>query len=269
MRSAVTAAVNTAVIHEIFSGIQGEGMLVGFRQIFVRFHGCNLACAFCDTPASRAEAPTHYQQEPFAGSRQWESCPNPISVEQLLSMLKRLQLDYTHHSISLTGGEPLMQRSFLDELLPRLHLEEYRTFLETNGVLVEEMDALSVTPHYIAMDMKLPSTTAGATLWEEHTAFLEILARRLSRTDGGFSLPDRLQVKLVFAEDSMADIERAAMIISRRRSDIPCILQPVTFHPGGPETPSPATVLEAQRIASRRLADVRVIPQTHVMLGQR
>ena len=45
-------AAKTATIQEIFSGIQGEGVLVGVRQIFLRFHGCQLHCRYCDTPAT-------------------------------------------------------------------------------------------------------------------------------------------------------------------------------------------------------------------------
>ncbi|HPX77174.1 MAG TPA: 7-carboxy-7-deazaguanine synthase QueE, partial [Methanobacterium sp.] len=39
-------------ISEIFSSIQGEGKLVGRRQVFIRFSGCNLTCNYCDTPQS-------------------------------------------------------------------------------------------------------------------------------------------------------------------------------------------------------------------------
>ena len=43
-----------APIVEIFSSIQGEGLLVGRRQIFVRFAGCNLDCNYCDTEDSKS-----------------------------------------------------------------------------------------------------------------------------------------------------------------------------------------------------------------------
>jgi len=40
-------------IFEIFSSFQGEGTLVGRRQIFIRFAGCPLRCSYCDTPEAR------------------------------------------------------------------------------------------------------------------------------------------------------------------------------------------------------------------------
>ncbi len=41
-----------AKISEIFSSIQGEGLYLGKRHIFVRFFGCNMRCAYCDTMPS-------------------------------------------------------------------------------------------------------------------------------------------------------------------------------------------------------------------------
>ena len=36
-------------INEIFYSLQGEGYHSGMPAVFVRFSGCNLRCAFCDT----------------------------------------------------------------------------------------------------------------------------------------------------------------------------------------------------------------------------
>ena len=36
-------------VKEMFVSTQGEGPFVGYRQLFVRFCGCNLACKYCDT----------------------------------------------------------------------------------------------------------------------------------------------------------------------------------------------------------------------------
>lgn len=249
-----------ATLHEIFSGIQGEGLLVGVRQLFVRFHGCPLHCAYCDTPASRNAFPAACQVESAPGSRAFTSLANPLFADDLVGLVRALVTAYPHHSVALTGGEPLLHWEALNLLMPELHREGIATYLETNGMLPDELWRLDEMPTYLAMDMKLPSATACPALWGAHAAFLD--AARERRATG-------LQVKLVFAAGSGTDIDQAAALIAARDADIPCILQPVTPRPGGPAAPDAAETLDAQRRAAAHLHDVRVIPQTHVMLGQR
>jgi organic radical activating enzyme len=267
LESSRTCHGEQAVVHEIFSAIQGEGALVGRRQIFVRFHGCNLRCAYCDTRASRGAPPAQCDIEQCAGGRTLSHVRNPLSVEDVLAAVGRLQAGFPHHAVSLTGGEPLLQVPFLNFLLPALQAAGMRTLLETNGTLAEALAALCLTPDFIAMDIKLPSATGQAPCWDAHAAFLATAVDRLIR-EGEHALIDRLQVKLVFGADSLRDVTRAAELIAACHPEIPCILQPLTAHADGPVAPDVATVLEAQRLAAQTLRDVRVIPQTHVLLDQ-
>lgn len=258
-------AITSAVLHEVFSGIQGEGIFVGYRQLFVRLHGCDLACRYCDTPASRKRAPATCAVELGAGVRRSDARANPVSVDDLCAVLMRLSEDMPHQAVSITGGEPLLHVAFLDALLPRLAELGLASHLETNGARPEALAALAAMPDHVAMDMKLPSATVQPSLWEAHAAFLEVAVARLGGVGG---LGDRLQVKLVFSDDSMPDILRAAEIIAALDPGIPCVLQPVTPKRRGPRAPRADQVLEAQHAAAQFLHHVRVIPQTHVMLGQ-
>ena len=45
----------TAKIAEIFDSIQGEGPYIGYRQLFIRFCGCNLLCDYCDTEFDKGD----------------------------------------------------------------------------------------------------------------------------------------------------------------------------------------------------------------------
>ena len=95
-------------INEIFSSIQGEGILIGRRQIFVRFSGCNLDCNYCDTSKSR---------NPILGDL--------ITKEELINKINNL-ITPDFHSISLTGGEPLLHSDFIKEFLEQ---SEYKSLL--------------------------------------------------------------------------------------------------------------------------------------------
>ena len=101
-----------AKINEIFDSIQGEGLYIGCRQVFVRFCGCNLLCDYCDTDFQGGEV---------------------YSAQELAKKVSDFPLKAVH-SVSLTGGEPLLQYEFLKEFLP---LVDAKIYLETS--LIQHM----------------------------------------------------------------------------------------------------------------------------------
>ncbi len=78
----------TANLIEIFSAIQGEGINVGTRQIFIRFGGCDLRCAYCDSQHTWQNQPT-CEIEQTAGQRDFQTYDNPIELPQLLAWVDR------------------------------------------------------------------------------------------------------------------------------------------------------------------------------------
>lgn len=140
-------------IEEVFDSVQGEGLYVGQRQVFVRMHGCNLSCGYCDTPQ---DSYSEYDPE---------------------ELFNEIQLYATEpfHSVSFTGGEPLLQKDFLKNVLQLTHNRLITNYLETNGTLPEALSEVLIYVDVIAMDIKLPSSCgADYDLWEKQKEFLRI-----------------------------------------------------------------------------------------------
>ena len=237
---------------EIFSSIQGEGLYVGCRQVFVRLAGCNISCRYCDTRESFA-IPASARIETEAGSRLFQTAPNPFSLSALISNVEDLCCS-PHHSISLTGGEPLLQPEAVIAL-SSAHTNNARIYLETNGTLPDALRAVIGSVDIISMDFKLPSAMAGNNCWQAHETFLQVASQR------------EVFVKIVLSgETTQAELGRAITLIASIDREIPLILQPVTPI-NGVAPVSANTVLRSQELAMGPLRNVRVIPQTHKIMG--
>ena len=175
-------------IKEIFASIQGEGPYIGYKQLFVRFCGCNLHCNYCDTEFGASESKRY-------------------SAEELANIIKE-NLDC--HSVSLTGGEPLLNVNFLKEFLPKCELPIY---LETNGTLYGELAEVIDFVTYVSADIKLPSCTGLKPLWAEHDMFFNIASKK------------NLFAKVVFGKDVTDDEIKHACELCKKY-DIELILQP-------------------------------------------
>lgn len=244
-----------AHLFEVFSSIQGEGMYIGERQVFIRFCGCNLACDYCDTPDARSMA-KEYRVEQTPGKHDFKQFPNPVSSEEVLSHITPLfKPKAAIHSVCLTGGEPLLQVDFLKGFLPAFKQLEMKVFLETNGTLPKHLEEIIGAVDIISADIKIPSSGCAANL-RESKIFLEVAYTK------------SLFAKIVVVPDTTAkEIDDAAQMISEIDGDIPLVLQPATPTKTIKHRPHPDSLMALHAIAKRKLKTVRVIPQVHKMLG--
>jgi len=241
---------------EIFSSIQGEGKLVGVRQVFLRFHGCTLDCSYCDSRVTRSVSiPEFCQIETTPGRQDFELITNPVSFDYITNLLTAwVSLrPSAHHSISITGGEPLLHVEALQEFLPELR-KILPIYLETNGINFQALSQCIDFIDYISMDIKLPSTTKSRDFWEEHRNFLKIAARK------------DVYVKIVISEETpLSEIRKACEVIVSVNRNIPLIMQPITIADVS-QTISSKLIFELQEEASKFVDEVRIIPQTHKYL---
>lgn len=244
----------TAQLVEIFSGVQGEGTYVGARQVFVRLAGCNLACAYCDTPESR-QPPLWVKVENRAGGRDFRMIPNPVSADSVAGLIERLDAERYHHSISLTGGEPLLWPQFICEFASLCGGR--KIYLETNGTLPSQLREVISHVHIVAMDIKLKSAAGCGAEHAVSREFLQIASER-----------DVFVKVIISSQTSAQELLEAVQIVAEVGKSIPLVIQPVT-PTNGVEPPDEETMLELQRTALTHLEDVRVIPQVHKLMGQK
>jgi len=231
------------MVVEVFSSLQGEGLRLGERQIFVRFGGCNLRCEYCDEPPALL---------PHTAGEPW---PRP----RLCAEIERLQAGRPHAAVAWTGGEPLLQARFLHPLLEWARSRGLRNYLETNGLLSAEFEPLAKEVDTLAVDLKLPSAV-GRALWDEHAAFLTAVIRA--------GVPEAFAKVVLTSASTQEEWSRVLDLMEACAPGIPLILQPAT--PGPASAPLPAgAALGFLDLALRRSIKARLIPQWHPVWGLR
>jgi len=114
-------------IAEIFYSVQGEGALTGVPSVFVRTSGCNLRCAWCDTPYAS-----------------WSPEGPEMSLDAILAEVMRHPTQY----VVVTGGEPMVAKD-IREFFSQLHAEGKHITIETAGTIPPgdiRLDLASISP---------------------------------------------------------------------------------------------------------------------------
>ncbi|MBQ8959950.1 MAG: putative 7-carboxy-7-deazaguanine synthase QueE [Ruminococcus sp.] len=212
---------------EHFISINGEGRRAGELSLFLRFTGCDLRCDWCDTMwANEKDAPHRL-----------------LAAEELTELAAQAIAEFGIRNVTLTGGEPLLQRS-LPQLCAGLCALGLHVEIETNGSapvrpFLEECQGLGVRPQ-LTMDYKLPSSNMESRMCMENFRFLR---------------PDDT-LKLVCA--SRQDLERAAQLIRELAPECQVYLSPVFGRI------DPAEMVEF--LKEKKLGSVRLQLQLHKII---
>lgn len=227
---------------EIFGPtIQGEGMVIGQKTMFVRTAGCDYRCSWCDSAFT------------WDGSARDEI--RQMTPEQIWSELERLGKGRFSH-VTISGGNPALLPG-MGELVSFLKERGIRTALETQGSRWQEwlplIDDITISP-------KPPSSGMST----DYAMLDRIVHTLLEQKHAGLSL------KVVVFDD--ADFAYARDI-HRRYPTVPFFLQP-----GNGDLVSTDTrelrekLLESfewlidQAMAAPDLNDAKVLPQLHALV---
>ena len=158
----------TGHIHSVesFGTVDGPGV-----RFVIFFQGCPMRCKYCHNPDT-------WKME---GGKEY-------TVEELLEMYERNRMFYRNGGITATGGEPLMQLSFLTELFAKAHERRIHTCLDTSGIVYQESRAdqfrmlFSVTD-LVLLDLKHSEKEAHKDLTGQSQEPVLAFARALERAN--------------------------------------------------------------------------------------
>ena len=119
-------------ISEIFASIDGEGITAGYPAVFVRFFGCNLRCSYCDS--------LYAVEKENPDSKPWKD----MSTEAIIKEIKKYRINH----VTLTGGEPLIQKDVYDLIRAILNInDDIIINIETNGAV--DLLPLNLSSRYV------------------------------------------------------------------------------------------------------------------------
>ncbi|WP_419804834.1 7-carboxy-7-deazaguanine synthase QueE [Terriglobus sp.] len=157
---------------ELYKSVQGESSFTGVPCIFVRFAGCNLRCAWCDSTYT------------FHGGK-------PFTEVEVVAQIQSLQ---PCPLVEFTGGEPMLHARELLPLMRRLLRDDttrYTLMMETSGE--RPLEEVPAEVHKI-VDVKCPGS--GPAFGSFRMSNLETLT---ARDEIKFVLRDRRDYE--FARD--------------------------------------------------------------------
>lgn len=249
-------------IVEVFTSLQGEGSMMGTRQIFVRLAGCNLKCSYCDTDFS-VKKTFPLETTPF--SRNFEHPPNPVDSQKLLQLVLELREKSLTDWLVFTGGEPLIQADFLKSFLPLVKKEDLNVYLETNATLPENFKKVSEYVDFVSLDIKLSYLCQPDYALKKQPDFFQLC--RGKRGEAKVVMVDlksflqKNQSPKKTLDELVSDFEQKIAKFSTVLPDYPLILQPAT----GFFQPDFEQMIEYQSLALKYHSKVKLLPRLHIL----
>jgi organic radical activating enzyme len=234
-----------ARVSEIFTSIEGEGIFVGKKTLFIRFSGCHLKCRWCDTKyALPLDSGTDYQ----------------IDVIKDL-IVKELQ-PFTY-KVNFTGGEPLLQTEAVIELADFVKKQtNVKTYMESSCF---DSELFSKVLPYIDI-CKIEFKTDDSKVVEDEE-YDNLILNEIKCLELAVESNKATYIKIVVTNSTnLESFKNLVYNISEKikPSDILGLIIQPSF---GIDQPTVNKLLDTYDIVQPMFPEVRIIPQLHKEIG--
>jgi organic radical activating enzyme len=236
-----------ARISEIFTSIEGEGIFVGKKTLFIRLSGCHLKCRWCDTKyALPLDSGIDYQID---------------EIKDLI--IKELQ-PFTY-KVNFTGGEPLLQTEAVIELADFMKKQtNLKTYMESSCF---DSELFSKVLPYIDI-CKIEFKTDDSKVVEDEE-YDNLLLNEIKCLELALESNKATYIKIVVTNSTnLESFKNLVYNISKKikPSDIlGFVIQP-SF---GIDQPTVNKLLDTYDVVQPMFPEVRIIPQLHKEIGAR
>jgi organic radical activating enzyme len=236
-----------ARVSEIFTSIEGEGIFVGKKTLFIRLSGCHLKCRWCDTKyALPLDSGTDYQ------------------IDEIKDLITKELRPFTY-KVNFTGGEPLLQTEAVIELADFIKKQtNLKTYIESSCFDSELFS--KVLPYIDICKIEFKTDDSKVVDNEEYD---NLLLNEIKCLELAIESNKATYIKIVVTNSTnLESFKNLVYNISKKikPSDIlGFVIQP-SF---GIDQPTVNKLLDTYDIVQPMFPEVRIIPQLHKEIGAR
>lgn len=231
-------------LFEIFTSVEGEGILYGTKTLFVRLAGCPFTCFYCDTiDALPIDSGTEY------------------SISEACEIIDK-KLQRNTFKVNFTGGDPLLQSQGVAELAKHVQSKHIPTYLESSCFDSKRFNEILPFIDYVKIEFK---TEDSEFVDAKH--FINLIENALECLKSSIQQKKTTYIKIVVSSKTKPDsfnklVQKIFNQVSNE--DISGFIIQPTY---GVAEPTLDSLLELYDIVYSYYNKVRVVPQLHKFIG--
>jgi len=231
-------------LFEIFTSIEGEGILYGTKTLFVRLAGCPFTCFYCDTVDAL----------PMNSGKEY-------SVEDACKMIDEHLEDYTF-KVSFTGGEPLVQHEAIKEMAKHVKSKNIPTYLESSCYDSAKFSHVLPVIDFVKIEFKTKESE-----FVDSSHYPNLLENAFECLKSAIKSQKTTFIKIVVSEKTQLDDFKELVLkifTTISKNEISGFIIQPTY---GVAEPSLEKLLQFYDAVFPSYDQVRVIPQLHKLIG--